>query len=142
MTLFLAFLLYILHTAQCLPLNSPLLDSYDYIGEHTLTITLRRNELTQSVVGGGPSGLTVANRLSENPAINVLLLEAGPADNNEPWIQIPFFAGQGSTPDLSGRQASCSTSRQSSRWWYRPQRHAVEQRRHWRLRRLGDSRQS
>lgn len=53
------------------------------------------HQLTHAVVGGGPSGLTVANRLSENPAINVLLLEAFPADDNESWVQIPFFAGQG-----------------------------------------------
>jgi hypothetical protein len=33
MTLFLTFLLYILHAAHCLPLDSPLLDSYDYIGK-------------------------------------------------------------------------------------------------------------
>lgn len=37
MNLFLAFLLYILHAAECLPLNSPLLDSYDYISEPTST---------------------------------------------------------------------------------------------------------
>lgn len=29
------------------------------------------------IVGGGTSGLTVANRLSENPNVNVLVIEAG-----------------------------------------------------------------
>jgi len=46
-----------------------------------------------TVVGGGPAGLTVANRLSEDPTVNVLLLEAGPADQGEETIQVPFFVG-------------------------------------------------
>lgn len=47
------------------------------------------------MVGGGVGGLTVATRLSENPNVTVLVLEAGPIDMEEPWIRIPFFAGQG-----------------------------------------------
>lgn len=41
-------------------LNTPLLDSYHYI-----------------IVGCGISGLVATNRLSENPLVNVLCIEAG-----------------------------------------------------------------
>jgi len=68
--------------ASALPLNTPLLAEYDYI-----------------IVGGGPSGLVVANRLSENPNVNVLLLEAGPADVGEDIVYIPGFIGH----DIGGR---------------------------------------
>ncbi|HZX52753.1 MAG TPA: GMC family oxidoreductase N-terminal domain-containing protein [Pseudomonas sp.] len=47
------------------------LDSYDYL-----------------IVGAGPAGCLLANRLSANPAVRVLLLEAGGRDNY-PWIHIP-----------------------------------------------------
>jgi choline dehydrogenase len=46
-------------------------DSYDYL-----------------IGGAGPAGCLLANRLSADPAVRVLLLEAGGRDNY-PWIHIP-----------------------------------------------------
>ncbi|KAG8162402.1 hypothetical protein KVR01_008167 [Diaporthe batatas] len=60
-------------------------------------IHLRQNELLDSydyvVVGGGASGLTVANRLSEDSAVSVLIIEAGEFDANEDIVTIPGLAG-------------------------------------------------
>ena len=79
----------------------PVLEPYDYI-----------------VVGAGPAGCLLANRLSANPAHRVLLLEAGGRDNY-PWIHIPvgylFCIGNPRTdwcfkteaePGLQGRSLS------------------------------------
>ena len=40
------------------------------------------------IIGGGSAGCVLANRLTTNPKIKVLLLEAGGKDTN-PWIHIP-----------------------------------------------------
>jgi choline dehydrogenase-like flavoprotein len=41
------------------------------------------------IVGAGSAGCVLANRLSQDPAVNVLLLEAGGKDNNI-WIHVPL----------------------------------------------------
>lgn len=44
------------------------------------------------VVGGGLSGLVVASRLTANPDIRVLVLEAGANKLSDPHITIPALA--------------------------------------------------
>ena len=41
------------------------------------------------VVGGGTAGLVVANRLTEDPGIQVLVIEAGKNELQNPAVAIP-----------------------------------------------------
>ncbi|KAF2846944.1 GMC oxidoreductase [Plenodomus tracheiphilus IPT5] len=41
------------------------------------------------IAGGGVAGLTVADRLTENPDVNVLVIEYGPFDQKEDGVMVP-----------------------------------------------------
>ncbi|KAI4172487.1 MAG: hypothetical protein LQ343_003577 [Gyalolechia ehrenbergii] len=52
------------------------------------------------IVGGGTSGLTVANRLSENTGVCILVLEAGNNHLEDPRVLIPALCMQAPGSDL------------------------------------------
>ncbi|KAJ4390760.1 hypothetical protein N0V93_004358 [Gnomoniopsis smithogilvyi] len=45
------------------------------------------------VVGGGTSGLVVASRLTEDPNVSVLVIEAGGDKSQDPFVNTPGFMG-------------------------------------------------
>ncbi|WP_317929536.1 choline dehydrogenase [Halioxenophilus sp. WMMB6] len=63
------------------------------------------------IIGGGSAGCVLANRLSEDPATKVTLIEAGPRDSN-PWIRLP----SGLIPLVNGTYCNW-------KYWSEPQRH-------------------
>jgi choline dehydrogenase len=50
------------------------------------------------IIGGGASGLTVADRLTEDPSTTVLVLEYGPFDACEPSVLVPGLLNLTTTP--------------------------------------------
>lgn len=54
------------------------------------------------IIGAGSAGCVLANRLTENPAVRVLLLEAGSRDWN-PFIHIPGGLGKLFGPSVNWR---------------------------------------
>jgi choline dehydrogenase len=71
------------------------------------------------IVGAGSAGCVLANRLTEDPSVRVLLLEAGPDDTLE-TIQVPalFSALFGTEVDWNSRPTITARprSRAERRW--------------------------
>ncbi|KAF4616043.1 hypothetical protein D9613_011414 [Agrocybe pediades] len=65
---------------------------------YTKPLQLPRITYDYVIVGAGNAGLVVANRLTENPKIQVLVLEAGISDENVLPVIVPFL-GPTATPN-------------------------------------------
>lgn len=58
------------------------------------------------IVGAGSAGCTLASRLTEDPEVRVLVLEAGGWDR-DPWIHIPLGWGKILTKRLHDWMYDC-----------------------------------
>ncbi|RDB18616.1 Pyranose dehydrogenase 3 [Hypsizygus marmoreus] len=59
---------------------------------HKNSVEVQHIKFDFIIVGGGTAGNVVANRLTENPKVNVLVIEAGPSHEGVLNSQVPWFA--------------------------------------------------
>lgn len=78
------------------------------------------NEYDYVIVGAGAAGCVVANRLSEDPDVRVLLLEAGGSDWN-PLIHMPVGFTKLTTPDVNWGFSTAPQPEMNNREMHYPQ---------------------
>jgi choline dehydrogenase len=67
------------------------------------------------IVGGGTAGCVLANRLSADPSVSVLVIEAGPGNLDQPRITDPFLWATNIGSDLDWRRVTVPQDRLDNR---------------------------
>ena len=70
-------------------------------------LTLEQREFDYIIVGSGSAGAVLARRLSEDPKVSVLLLEAGGDDDDTAEIQVPAAASMLQKKEIDWQFQTC-----------------------------------